>query len=48
MIDVSYFVCTFYATVAALGYLMYGDATEKEITLNIVQGAHVQGSLVWI
>ena len=37
MLNVSYAVCfTVYASVAALGYLMYGGATAKEITLNIM------------
>jgi vesicular inhibitory amino acid transporter len=36
MLDVSYMVCfTIYGSVAALGYLMYGTSTLKEITLNI-------------
>ena len=37
MLNVSYLVCfTVYSSVAALGYLMYGGATAKEITLNIM------------
>lgn len=36
MLDVSYVICfTIYGSVAALGYLMYGTNTAKEITLNI-------------
>lgn len=37
MLNVSYAVCfTVYASVASLGYLMYGTSTAKEITLNIM------------
>lgn len=37
MLNVSYaFTFTVYTTVAALGYMMYGQSTMKEITLNIM------------
>ena len=47
VLDISFAVCmTFYFLIAATGYLMYGEATEAEITLNIVKdGAHGIGSV---
>ena len=46
VVDIAYCVCiVMYVSIAVLGYLMYGDTTRPEITLNIIAQAG-QGNMM--